>query len=330
MKRKTSFLPLFLWVIAFVLASPNAWGQSEKKLDRMRVAVPSTSTTYFPFIAARDRGIYKRHGIDFELILMRPPIMTQALVAGEIDVSTVWTRDITASLSGFPIRIVMALNTGPSHHLVVKPEIKSPKDLKGKTIGIDGPSQLLEVLLAKALEKHGFMAGRDVKTLSMGGAGSDTRLTALLSGQMDGTLLGNPHSSAAARQGYNILLAMKDTSKMASAGLAMTTQKIQGQPDAVTRLIAGTIEGINYLAKNKGEFTKMLATHAGIKDADTANAVFDEYLSLASFDGLVSDESMIESINFVKGLQRMKRDVAISEVADWSLAKKAAVLAKRN
>ena len=78
------------------------------------------------------------------MILIRPTIATQALLSGEIEFSTLFTRSTTAAVSGAPVRLVMALNTGPLHVLVVKPEIKTMKDLKGKIVGIDGPKQILE------------------------------------------------------------------------------------------------------------------------------------------------------------------------------------------
>lgn len=310
-------------ILVMVLIYSSAWAQEGRKLERIRVAVPSRSVTYFPMIIAKQRGFYQRHGVNVELILMRPTIMTQALLSGDLDLSTVFTRDMSAVLSGMSARIVMAMNTGPSHHLVVMPEIRSVKDLRGRTLGIDGPKQLLEVLILKGLEKYGLVPGRDVKLLPMGGAGSDARLTALLTGRLDGTLLTAPHTTIALKQGFNILFAAREVSKMASAGLTATLQKLQNEPKPIIGTIAAILEATQLLKKNKGEFIKLLAEETGIKDRDAADHIYDDFMSVASETGTTSDESMMESIAFVKDLLGITREVAIAEVADWTFAQKA-------
>ena len=74
--KKFRFLILSLTV---VVIDSSALGQESKKPERIRVAIPSRSVTYFPLIAAKNQGFYLRQGIDLELILMRPTISTTAL-----------------------------------------------------------------------------------------------------------------------------------------------------------------------------------------------------------------------------------------------------------
>lgn len=249
-------------ILLITLVYTSASGQEGQKLERIRVATSSRSVTYFPMIAAQQQGFYLRQGLELQLILMRPTITTTALLTGDLDFSTTFNRDLGAALSGMPIRLVMSLATAPSHVFVARPEIRTMEQLKGKTLGVDGPKQIIEVLIRKGLEKHGLALHRDVKILSMGGAGSGDRFAALVAGRIDGTLLTPPHSTTAVKQGFQALFAGSDISKMSTAGLSTTTIRMQKDPVTISRAIKATLEGMRFLRSNKSEFTKLLALGA--------------------------------------------------------------------
>ncbi len=322
MQAKKSIVLALIPLITLLYTSAS--GQESKKPELIRVAIPSRSVTYFPLIAAKNQGFYLRQGLDLELILMRPTISTTALLTGDIDFSTVLNRDLGAALSGMPIRLVMALTTGPSHLFIARPEIRSMEQLKGKTLGIDGPKQIIEVLIRKGLEKHGLVPQTDVKFLTMGGAGSGDRLAALVAGRIDGTLLTPPHSTRAVKQGYRELFAGSDGSKMSGAGLSTTMTKMQKDPGALIRTIRATLEGVRFLRNNKSEYGKLLAQETGIKDAETANDLYEDFMKLAADTGITPDDSILESIAFLRDLIGITRKVSISEVADWTFAQQAA------
>jgi NitT/TauT family transport system substrate-binding protein len=322
MKRAESAWILSVSVAALICGSAKLHAQESGKLPRSRVAVPSRSTAYFPFIFAKKHGYYLKEGVDFEMIQMRPTISSVALVSGDLDFSTTTNRDLGAALGGLPVKIVMALTTAWGHVLVAKPEIRTMKDLKGKIIGIDGPRQVLEVLARRGLERHGLVPEVDVKFLAMGGAGTDVRFSSLVSGRVDATLLGAPHNLMAAKQGYNLLFAAKDVSKMISASLATTTQKIQREPKAIIGTIKVTLQAVQFLKENKNEFLRMLAEETGVKDKETGEALFEDFVTTQSDTGVVPDESLLESISFIKELQGITRAVAVSDVVDWSFARK--------
>jgi ABC-type nitrate/sulfonate/bicarbonate transport system substrate-binding protein len=319
--KKFGFLILFLMTAPIVYP---ALAQEGKKLERIRVATSSRSVTYFPMIAAQHQGFYSRQGLELQLILMRATITTSALLTGDLDFSTTFNRDLGAALSGMPIRLVMSLATAPSHVFVVRPEIRTMEQLRGKTLGVDGPKQIIEVLISKGLEKHGLALHRDVKILSMGGAGSGDRFAALVAGRIDGTLLTPPHSTRAVKQGFQALFVGSDISKMSTAGLSTTTTKMQKEPGTISRTIKATLEGMRFLRSNKSEFIKLLAQEASIKDLETANDLYDDYTKLVADTGIAADDSMMESIAFLKDLLGITRKVSISEVADWSFAQQAA------
>ena len=103
--------------------------------DTFRVGYPSLATGFAPSWVTADRGIWKKHGLDVELIFLRGGSRTvSALIGGSVDF--VLGSDLgitTAILQGASlIRVGVTTNT-LGYSLVVQPSIKSIRDLKGKT-----------------------------------------------------------------------------------------------------------------------------------------------------------------------------------------------------
>jgi ABC-type nitrate/sulfonate/bicarbonate transport system substrate-binding protein len=107
--------------------------------------------------------------LEAELIVMRPSVSLQTLMAGDLDFSTVLASAARASVSGLPLRIVMALTVGQDFSLVVRPEIRRVEDLKGKTLATSGVGEFTDVGARIVLKKYGLVPEVDVKLRALFG-----------------------------------------------------------------------------------------------------------------------------------------------------------------
>ena len=69
---------LFLQAVQF----PDTQAQELKKV---RMGYPAFSLTFLTFFVAKDAGIFKKHGLDVDLVQLAGAVQTSALVSGEID-----------------------------------------------------------------------------------------------------------------------------------------------------------------------------------------------------------------------------------------------------
>jgi hypothetical protein len=74
---------------------------------RVRLAYSAFSVAFLNLFVARDAGLFKKHGIDVELIQMAGPLPIAALSAGEIDYLTGFTTGLVAASQGAPLKGVM-------------------------------------------------------------------------------------------------------------------------------------------------------------------------------------------------------------------------------
>ena len=102
---------------------------------RAIVHIPTKSLTSMPLFFGKDKGFFARENVDVDLVLMSPPTAIAALVAGELDFSTTVGAGISATMRGLPIKRILYIQQYVTFALVAAPEIKSVRDLIGKSVG---------------------------------------------------------------------------------------------------------------------------------------------------------------------------------------------------
>ena len=80
---------------------PRQWGQAlfcflfviglaaQAEAARLRLSVPVHGVSHVAFYAAKEKGYFQEEGLDVEVILMSGAIGIRALIAGDVDASTV-------------------------------------------------------------------------------------------------------------------------------------------------------------------------------------------------------------------------------------------------
>ena len=315
------FLALSLIVIITLLCHP-AGSQESAALKRIRIGIPNRGVPNLGLLAAQAYGFFRSQGLDAELIVMRPSVSLQTLIAGELDFSTALASSARASVSGLPLRILMSLTVGQDFSLVVRPDIRRVEDLKGKTLATSGVGEFTDVGARIVLKKYGLVPEVDVKLRALFG-NHPLRLSALQAGQIDGTIMTMPYNKMAVKMGFRELVHLREVIKTPQGGLVTTLQKIRAEPETILRTIKAALMGNRFLKEHKSEFVKLLAKESGVHDAVVAGLIHEEVVKLYSDTGIVSDEAMQEFIANSKEAVKTSREVSFSEIADFSFARRA-------
>ena len=115
-------------------------GEPAVSAERIVIGTPSRGLFEFPAVVAMRKG-YK------------------ALISGDIDYLLAWGSAIRAAVTGVPIKAVVGMASRPLHVLIARPDIKTPKDLKGKIIGVDSVAGTVDYLSRVAARHFGFEPG---------------------------------------------------------------------------------------------------------------------------------------------------------------------------
>ena len=309
-------------VFLIIVIATTSWAQKKDPPQKILIGTTGIQMAIFPVMIAKSEGYYRDEGLDVDLVVMRPDLTIKAVVTGDVSFSAPFTNAVRAAMSGYPIRILMALMTGTDHSLVVKPSIQKVDDLKGKTLAVSAPGATPDVSTRIILKKFGLIPDVDTKILFLSG-GSTLRFAALEGGSVDGALLSAPYNKMLVRKGFRELVYMKDLINIPFNGLAANTNMMKNNPDLITKTIRATLRGIHYIKAHKEECLKIMAQTFNLKDSELAALVYDGTVPLFPDTGIPSEASMKETIDSGRATQRITRAVGISEVADWAFAKKA-------
>src|SRR6266540_3507251 len=320
-KSKKSLVGSILILLLAGLSHP-ALSQERTPLKKIRIGMPNRGVPNLGLMAAQRYGFFRTQGLEAELIVMRPSISLQTLMAADLDYSTVLASAARASVSGLPLRIIMALTVGQDFSLVVRPDIRRVEDLKGKPLAASGVGKFTDVGARLVLKKYGLVPEVDVKLRTLFG-NHPLRLSALQAGQIDGTVMTMPYNKMAVKLGFRELVHLREFVKTPQGGLVTTAQKIRSEADTILRTIKAALMGNRFLKENKSEFVKLLAKESGVHDPVVAGLIHQEIVKLYSDTGLISDEAMQEFIVTSKEVLKTSRDVSLSEIADFSFARRA-------
>jgi len=99
---------------------------------KVRMAYSAFSVSFLNIFVARDAGLFKKQGLDIELIQMAGPLPVAALASGEIDYLTGYTTGIVATGQGAPLKGIMISLRKPPFFLIAEPNIQRASELTVK------------------------------------------------------------------------------------------------------------------------------------------------------------------------------------------------------
>jgi ABC-type nitrate/sulfonate/bicarbonate transport system substrate-binding protein len=314
--RKSQFLVRALAVVFALMIS--LVGNPVPAAERVTIATPSRGLFEFPVVVAMRKGFYKDEGIEVDKIQMQPAIGVKALMSGDVDYLLAWGSALRAAVSGVPIKAVLGFAGRPLHVLIARPEIKSPKDLKGKIIGVDSVAGTVDYLSRVAARHFGFEPDKDIKIIVTGE--SPTRLAALRAGAIDATPIDVAFAVKAEDEGFKRLVYLGDLIELPLSGIAVMDQKLQTQRDQVRRVVRAGVRGLRFMKQNRNETVQMLSDYLRITPSQSARA-YDASINSFTDDGIISDKGVMLDVQLTKERLKLTKDIPLSQLVDWSLVR---------
>ena len=293
-------------------------GAAAPAVERVTIATPSRGLFEFPVVLAMRKGFYKDEGVEVDKIQMQPAIGVKALMSGDVDYLLAWGSALRAAVSGVPIKAVLGFAGRPLHVLIARPEIKSPKDLKGKIIGVDSVAGTVDYLSRVAVRHFGFEPEKDVKIIVTGE--SPTRLAALRAGAIDATPIDVAFAVKAEDEGFKRLVYLGDLIELPLSGIAVMEQKLQIQRDQIRRVVRAGVRGLRFMKQNRNETVQMLSDYLRITPSQSARA-YDASINSFTDDGIISDKGVLLDVQLTKERLKLTKDIPLSQLVDWSLVR---------
>src|SRR5262245_48244264 len=255
-----------IWVLmaSVLLLSALAFVQARAQ-ERLKISYSSIDAPNANWYIAEDKRIYQKYGLDADLIFISSSTTNvAAVVAGYVKVGNISGGALAnAAVGGADLVCVGSfINTLP-YDLIVNESIKSPQNLKGKSIGISRVGSSSDVAARVLLKALGLEPDRDVAILQVGG--SPERAASFRTGRIAGFT--SPPGTVELTKGmpHRILVSMGDLpNRYPFPYVCVTTTKsyLATNRPTVKRIMMALIDGTHFFKTQKEESKKIFAKYS--------------------------------------------------------------------
>jgi NitT/TauT family transport system substrate-binding protein len=235
-----------------------------------------------------EQGLFRRHGVNVEVINIRSgPQTMAALASGDIQVAyTIPGSVVSAATSGFDVAFFAGIVNKADGDFIAAPKIHGAEDLKGKRVGVQSIGGGVWSMAMLALEHLGLEPARDKLTVLIVGD-SPVLAQSLESGGIEATYLNYTHSRPLKDKGFPVLLDL-GKAPIPYQGLAAATRRsyMRQNPQIVDSLMRGFVDSIAFIhtPENKEAVIKTLMKRLRLKNLQDAETGYEALQWLYNLD----------------------------------------------
>jgi NitT/TauT family transport system substrate-binding protein len=300
--------------LSLQLALSLSWPKSVVALEEIFASYAGPTVTFLPAEVARQRGFMREQNLDIKFLLTRSEVDRAALASGNVDYTLRAGSSFVSAARGLPVKIVFLGTMRPFWGLVVRPEIKSVTELKGKSLGVPGLLGSQQISAKFILKHYGMDPDKDViyRVVDTG-----TRIAAMQSGSIDSSMMDYGEAFRAKKAGLKFLVNAAELHGLLAGGVAVNIKKLKEQPDQVLRMLKAMSRALKYIQENP-EGTQQVMMNWLKLDREMAADIYQMAKNNYTKNGMV-EESMLNSLVTTMLAEAGIKNVAPTQLVDFTL-----------
>lgn len=262
---------------------------AQKQPIKMTVSYSASGGQYINLFVAKEFGIFEKHGLDVTLNQINSSSQAvAALRSKSVDVAMgpagVIFDAIAKGVKDFMIFGECIPNT--VLEVWVQPNIKSVKDLVGKTISSTNPNSLGDLMIGVWLGRNGIKKS-DVNIVYLGGLGN--LISAMKANKTEATLILPPLGEQLLPSGQKRFGDLRDIA-YSNQGWTTTKSYAAKNHEALQRFAAATTEGVAFVKREKQKSLTVLPKYAGVTNEEWNAYAYDFFMPLLNVTPRVTPE----------------------------------------
>lgn len=248
----------------------GASGSGGVETINLALGTPTPVLNGMYFYWAQDKGFYAKHKVQVKITGYNgDPTALRAAQTGAADVAWIGANiALNAVAAGSPVKMIDAVGPKLEYLLVGDKTIPNTKSFTGKTLAISGPGASSEIVPLLMIAAAGGNPSQ-VHTVAIGG--QSARVTSLIAGRVNGTLVDPTHLSQVQKvPGMHVIGKSAEALPDYLSGVDIaTTKAISGKADALARFEAALRDTAQWAQRNPDQAAA--ATQAHLKDTPIAD-----------------------------------------------------------
>jgi ABC-type nitrate/sulfonate/bicarbonate transport system substrate-binding protein len=280
---KSHALQLLLCFVLLVASGQAAHGAVA--LTKVLATTGSASEREGALYVAQDQGFFRRYGIDLTLVQARNgPVGMAALSSGEslMHWGSVSGANLGAIAEGADLVFVAGFINRLTGVFAANPKIKSPAELKGKSLGVNSLSGGTWIFTMLTLDHWGLSPERD--KIQMRGLGDSSIVSqALLAGTIDAAYLSYSFAKVVENRGFRILADLEKLPIAYQATGVITRRNVVATSPAVLEgIIKGLLDAVAFIRnpENKPQALKSLAKGLRLRRVEDAEEGYQSMVGI--------------------------------------------------
>jgi len=311
--------------LALLLLAPPSY--TATPLTRIVMTTGSFSEREGVVYVAEDQGFFRKYGIDLSFVQVRSgPVGMSALASGESQFhwGSVTAANLGAIAEGVDLVFIAGFINRLTGAFVVNPKIKSPQELKGRTLGVNSLSGGGWMFTMLALDHWGLDPKRD--GISIRALGSDgVRADALSSGVIDACQIGYTFAALLQNKGFRVLADLEKLPiQYQGSGLMARRAFVTSSPAVVENTLRGLLDAVAFIRnrENKAAVMKSLARGLRLSRVEDAEQGYQRIVDIyekkiyTSTDGIANVIRLLGQTN--EKIKRLKAE----DLVDTSAVRK--------
>ncbi|MBM4264591.1 MAG: hypothetical protein FJ145_24595 [Deltaproteobacteria bacterium] len=245
---------------------------SAQTLEKIRLGYSGTGINNYVLDMGKRQGIFRKNGIEPEVVYINSgSLLSQGLISGTFDLSfSQGSEAMLAKLRGADVRIAAVVANRFNHVYLTAPSITSLKQLKGKKVAVSRFGSGSHFQTNLVFKEAGLDPERDVTVLQIGNSGA--RITAILSGVVDGTIMAADFVPRAKREGFNVLYDLAETKiEYPFLSLNFSGSYLDRNQRLVKALIKSMSESVRALQSDANMAKAVIRSALRTEDAETVD-----------------------------------------------------------
>ena len=272
--RRPRRSPLLLVGFFILLALPTATLAQRKTL---RVSYPAPATVYLPLWIASDAGLFKKNGVEVELVHVgSSPIAMAAYLAGEIDIlGGGGSAGPNAYLRGQRDLVFFgSMNSKFVFSVYAHPSIANMAGVRGKRVGVTRFGGTMDFATRHFFRQNGFDPGREVTMVQVGRV--PDILSGLIAGSLDVGTMAFPYDIKAKEGGFRELADLSQSgARYASSSFLARRQFLVQNKARAEGFVRAIIEAMHVIRTKREDGMKILARYTRMSDMKVLAQTYD-------------------------------------------------------
>jgi ABC-type nitrate/sulfonate/bicarbonate transport system substrate-binding protein len=276
---------------------------------------------------AKDQRFFEEQGLDVDVVQVRSgPVAISAVAANEAQFYSVSATgaSLGAMAGGLDIVFIAGFINRLDGYFAVSPRVRTPEDLKGKIIGVQSIGGGIWMFTQILLDHWGLNAERD--KIQIRAIGDDSVLAqAVMTGVIDGAVLGYTYSRVISQKGGRILVELPTLNiKYQGTGLVARKGFVDSAPDAVEKTLRALIRSNRFIQdkSNQPAVIRSLRKWLRLAPTDTGEDLYNRIRVLYDRSVLPTREGIQSALQLLAKTDPKFAKLKAEDLVDDRIARK--------